>query len=46
MSFGGGSGGEKLFAVCDEAFLPGGGHGEDGAGSGWELVEGEGVGGK
>jgi hypothetical protein len=44
-SFGGGSGGEKFFAVGEEAFLPGGGHGEDGAGSGRELVEGEGVGG-
>jgi hypothetical protein len=43
--FGGGFGGEELFAVGDEAFLLGGGHGEDGAGSGWEFVKGEGVGG-
>src|SRR5882757_9293835 len=41
-SFGGGSGGEKFFAVGDEAFLLGGGHGEYGAGSGREFVGGEG----
>jgi hypothetical protein len=44
-SFGGGFRGEKFFSVGDEAFLPGGGQGEDGSGSGRELVEGEGVGG-
>ena len=44
-SFGGVFRGEKFFAVGDEAFLPGGGQGEDGSGSGRELVEGEGVGG-
>jgi hypothetical protein len=45
VGFGGGFGGEEFFAVGDEAFLPGGGHGEDGVGSWRELVEGEGVGG-
>jgi len=38
-------GGEKFSAVGDEAFLLGGGHGEDCAGSGREFVEGEDVGG-
>jgi hypothetical protein len=45
VGFGGGFGSEKFSAVGDEALLLGGRHGEDGAGSGRELVEGEDVGG-
>ena len=42
----GGSGGEELSALGDEAFLLGWGEVEDGAGAGWKFVEGEGVGGE
>ena len=44
-SFGGGFGGEEFSAFDDEAFLLGWGEVEDGAGTGWKFVEGEGVGG-
>jgi hypothetical protein len=40
----GGFSGEKFFAIGDESFLLGWGHGEYSAGSGREFVEGEGVG--
>jgi hypothetical protein len=40
-----GFGGEEFSAVGDEALLLVRRHGEDGAGSGWEFVEGKGVGG-
>src|ERR1700730_17418692 len=40
-----GFGGEEFSAVGDEALLLGGRQGEDGTGSGWEFVEGKGVGG-
>src|SRR5438874_13503736 len=42
-SFGGGFGGEKFFAVGNQAFLLGRRHGEYGASSGRKLVKGEGV---